>query len=241
MFLCLTSVMPEKEASQLRQIYEKYAHFMYYVSLKYLGDVHLAQDCTQQSLIRLIKYLDRLENMNAKQTKSYIYQVVASTALNMKKAEQRYIPESDERLIYMVDNVFQENEVERAFFEAESREALRQAQQNLSVEEKILIAQRYGQGLDYSEIAEFFNISVQACRKRMQRAKAHLAELLRRQDEMKDDDAERGGYVKKEKKSQNHSPGGRRQSGPAQRLKGRRKEKAAREEVSGDDEKNGKK
>lgn len=200
MFLCLTSVMPEKEASQLRQIYEKYAHFMYYVSLKYLGDVHLAQDCTQQSLIRLIKYLDRLENMNAKQTKSYIYQVVASTALNMKKAEQRYIPESDERLIYMVDNVFQENEVERAFFEAESREALRQAQQNLSVEEKILIAQRYGQGLDYSEIAEFFNISVQACRKRMQRAKAHLAELLRRQDEMKDDDAERGGVCEKRKK-----------------------------------------
>lgn len=207
MFLCLTSVMPEKEASQLRQIYEKYAHFMYYVSLKYLGDVHLAQDCTQQSLIRLIKYLDRLENMNAKQTKSYIYQVVASTALNMKKAEQRYIPESDERLIYMADNVFQENEVERAFFEAESRETLRQAQQNLSVEEKILIAQRYGQGLDYSEIAEFFNISVQACRKRMQRAKAHLAELLRRQDEMKDDDAERGVCEKRKKVSEPLSRG----------------------------------
>ena len=116
MFLYLTSIMPEKETLQLRQIYEKYARFMYYVSLKYLDDAHLAQDCTHESLIRLIKYLNRLENMNFRQTKSYIYQVVASTALNMKKVEQRYIPEYDEKRIYMVDNVFQEDEVERAFF-----------------------------------------------------------------------------------------------------------------------------
>ena len=178
MFLYLTSIMPEKETLQLRQIYEKYARFMYHVSLKYLDDAHLAQDCTHESLIRLIKYLNRLENMNFRQTKSYIYQVVASTALNMKKVEQRYIPEYDEKRIYMVDNVFQEDEVERAFFEVESREAFRLAEQNLSVEEKILIVQRYGQGRAYAEIAEFFNISEPACRKRMQRAKAHLAELL---------------------------------------------------------------
>ena len=77
-----------------------------------------------------------------------------------------------------MDSASQEDEIERVFREADSREALRQAMEHLSEEEKILLAERYGRERSFAEIAELLNISESACRKRLQRTKAHLAALL---------------------------------------------------------------
>ena len=110
-------------------------------------------------LTGLVKYADRLGETEAKETKSYIYRLTVSTALNMKKQQDRYVAKEDEELIYLVDSASQEDEIERVFREADSREALRQAMEHLSEEEKILLAERYGRERSFAEIAELLNIS----------------------------------------------------------------------------------
>ena len=49
------------------------------------------------------------------------------------------------------------------------------------MEEKFLLAERYAGERSYSEISEMLGISEAACRKRMQRTKEHLAELVGKQ------------------------------------------------------------
>ena len=122
----------KEKKSKLEELYDTYGSFIYYTALKYLGDGHLAQDCTQQSMERLMKYADRLGETEAKETKSYIYRLTVSTALNMKKQQDRYVAKEDEELIYLVDSASQEDEIERVFREADSREALRQAMEHLT-------------------------------------------------------------------------------------------------------------
>ena len=39
----------KEKKSKLEELYDTYGSFIYYTALKYLGDDHLAQDCTQQS------------------------------------------------------------------------------------------------------------------------------------------------------------------------------------------------
>ena len=143
-----------------------------------------------------MKYADRLGETAAKETKSYIYRLTVSTALNMKKQQDRYVAKEDEELIYLVDSASQEDEIERVFREADSREALRQAMEHLSEEEKILLAERYGRERSFAEIAELLNISESACRKRLQRTKAHLAALLdpqSRSDQRRKEETRKGG------------------------------------------------
>ena len=186
----------KKKKSKLEEIYDTYGSFIYHVALRYLGDVHLAQDCTQQSMERLTKYLDRLGETEAKETKSYIYRLAVSTALNMKKQQERYLVKEDAELMYLVDRAPNEDEIERVFREADSREALRQAMEHLSEEEKILLAERYGRERSFAEIAELLNISESACRKRLQRTKAHLAALLdpqSRSDQRRKAETRKGG------------------------------------------------
>lgn len=173
----------KKKKSKLEEIYDTYGSFIYHVALRYLGDVHLAQDCTQQSMERLAKYLDRLGETEAKETKSYIYRLAVSTALNMKKQQERYLVKEDAELMYLVDRVQNEDEIERVLSQAESREALRQAEENLSAEEKILLTERYGRERTCAQIAETMGISEAACRKRLQRTREHLAKLLGYQTE----------------------------------------------------------
>ncbi len=186
----------KEKKSKLEELYDTYGSFIYYTALKYLGDGHLAQDCTQQSMERLMKYADRLGETEAKETKSYIYRLTVSTALNMKKQQDQYVAKEDEELIYLVDSASQEDEIERVFREADSREALRQAMEHLSEEEKILLAERYGRERSFAEIAELLNISESACRKRLQRTKAHLAALLdpqSRSDQRRKAETRKGG------------------------------------------------
>ena len=186
----------KEKKSKLEELYDTYGSFIYYTALKYLGDGHLAQDCTQQRMERLMKYADRLGETEAKETKSYIYRLTVSTALNMKKQQDRYVAKEDEELIYLVDSASQEDEIERVFREADSREALRQAMEHLSEEEKILLAERYGRERSFAEIAELLNISESACRKRLQRTKAHLAALLdpqSRSDQRRKAETRKGG------------------------------------------------
>ena len=174
-------LMSDEERSKLQAMYDAHANFMYRASLKYMGDEHLAKDCMQQSLERLVKYLDRLDAPDSPQTKSYIYKIVVSTAKNMKKSNQKYVTESDDVLFHMIDNTLREDEIEKALAEAESREVLKQAEANLSWEEKFLLAERYASERSYSEISEMLGISEAACRKRMQRTKERLAELVGQQ------------------------------------------------------------
>lgn len=177
MFQSLVSIS-EEEKHKLEFLYTMYNSFMYNISLKYLGDEHLAWDCMQQSLERIIKYLDRINEVNSKQTKSYVYRIVVSTALNMKKREEICQTKINEEIFFLTNQIPKEDEIDRILSEAESRKALEEATKNLTVEEKILIVERYGRERSFSEIAEFLNISESACRKRLERAKAYLAKLL---------------------------------------------------------------
>lgn len=88
MFVLMTSGMTDLDREKFNKIYHLYASFVYRVALKELSETELAQDCTQAAFERIIKYMDRLEEPDSPQVKSYIYKTVLSTAANMRRREE---------------------------------------------------------------------------------------------------------------------------------------------------------
>ena len=140
MFVLMTSGMTDLDREKFNKIYHLYASFVYRVALKELSETELAQDCTQAAFERIIKYMDRLEEPDSPQVKSYIYKTVLSTAANMRRREEKYVTKQDDELFYLIDRRGGDDPVSRR---AEVSEILRFAEQHLSVDEKIILSCRF--------------------------------------------------------------------------------------------------
>ncbi|MEI3500052.1 MAG: sigma-70 family RNA polymerase sigma factor [Anaerovoracaceae bacterium] len=178
MFVLMTSGMTDPDREKFNKIYHLYASFVYRVALKELSETELAQDCTQAAFERIIKYMDRLEEPDSPQVKSYIYKTVLSTAANMRRREEKYVTKQDDELFYLIDRRGGDDPVSRR---AEVSEILRFAEQHLSVDEKIILSCRYDGRNSYREAAGILGISEAACRKKMQRirqkSQTHLEQI----------------------------------------------------------------
>ena len=150
MFVLMTSGMTDLDREKFNKIYHLYASFVYRVALKELSETELAQDCTQTAFERIIKYMDRLEEPDSPQVKSYIYKTVLSTAANMRRREEKYVTKQDDELFYLIDRRGGDDPVSRR---AEVSEILRFAEQHLSVDEKIILSCRYDGRNSYREAA----------------------------------------------------------------------------------------
>lgn len=150
MFVLMTSGMTDLDREKFNKIYHLYASFVYRVALKELSETELAQDCTQAAFERIIKYMDRLEEPDSPQVKSYIYKTVLSTAANMRRREEKYVTKQDDELFYLIDRRGGDDPVSRR---AEVSEILRFAEQHLSVDEKIILSCRYDGRNSYREAA----------------------------------------------------------------------------------------
>ncbi len=174
-FIVAAGAMSDAEKSKFERIYDLYATFVYRVSLKELGDPDLAKDCAQISYERIIRYLDRIDEVDSPQAKSYIYKLVRSTALNLRKRERKYVTKQDDELFYMID---EGNHGDDEFVNVEIEEAIRFAEENLSEEDRILLSCRYDGQTSYEEASRLIGISEAACRKRMERIRRRLADAF---------------------------------------------------------------
>ena len=87
MFVLMTSGMTDPDREKFNKIYHLYASFVYRVALKELSETELAQDCTQAAFERIIKYMDRLEEPDSPQVKSYIYKTVLLLRVSLNAEE----------------------------------------------------------------------------------------------------------------------------------------------------------
>ena len=166
--------MSEDDIKKLEEIYERYAEYMYRVSLRKLRNVESAKDCCQQSYEKLIRYIDRLKEVDSPETMSYIYMIVHSVAMDMYRKQKDCILTGDEKLFGIMELNHSEAQINRKLVDACTSEFLAKSLKVLTKEEKRLIIMRYAQEKTYEEISRHFGISEPTCRKRIQRIKQKL-------------------------------------------------------------------
>ena len=165
----------------ITDIFNKYLPMMKSLAYSLLKDHQLSEDAVQEALIRLFKNTDKIDNINSKSSKNYIYTVTKNEALKI-------LAEKNNRKDYETDVQFYDeygfNNVEGALdikafcdqygFGLEISEML----QNLSETDKDIIIYKYGAGYTLKEIAELMALDRELVYKRHQRALEKLRTVL---------------------------------------------------------------
>lgn len=167
-------------------IFNKYLGMMKSLAYSIIHDYHLAEDAAQEAMIRLTQNSDKIDNIDSKETKNYIYTVTKNEALkilqveNNKKDYEVDVQSYDESGLNNIEGQLDIDAFcDKYGFSMDIAEALKQ----LNESDRDIIIYKYGAGYSFKEIAKSMGIGRDAIYKRHQRALEHLKKVLEAENE----------------------------------------------------------
>lgn len=175
----LSLIVTEEEKSKFEKLYYDYRALMKYIAFDILKDEQLAEDAVHNAFIKLTNYLDKIDDTDCHKTKGFIVIVIRSVAKDMYRKRKRELDFLvDENITHRVSDDFS-----LTLFDVE--EIVSKIECLPAIYKDVLIL-KYIQELENKEIADILNIKSTTMRKRLERAKIMLAELLEKDGEYGD-------------------------------------------------------
>lgn len=160
--------MQNNDENKIAELYSLYEQSMFVEARKILQDDYLAEDAVHEAFIRLIRNRSSLRDVESPQTKRYVKRTVQSAAIDIyrkNKREREHICNFDE-----ADPVFSySDELE---YSADLIDSLPQKYASI-------IRCRLIYGLSVNETAAVLELTANCVKKRYERARKMLAEILR--------------------------------------------------------------
>ncbi|MGL5695202.1 MAG: RNA polymerase sigma factor [Peptostreptococcaceae bacterium] len=175
MLLYLSLIETEEDKIKFEDIFNNYKKTMYYVANSILKDEHYSHDAVQNSFLKIIKHIDKIEDVKCNKTKAFIVTIVKSSSIDIYRKLQRE------------KNKVQKLEREIQGFENEAYDIntlpnkVEVAILKLPERYKQVFFLKYSHGLHDNKIAELLDISPPTVRTRIKRGKEKLKIIL---DEM---------------------------------------------------------
>lgn len=169
--------MPSRD---FESIYADYSRMVYWAAYGVLKNESDAMDASQNVFLRVIKHQKKLETMEDAQLKSWLYRVTVNLCLDGKRKLKRKLKRevlADELPEMPVSDVSVLPEA--AALDAETREALHRALQELPEIYRETVMLHFFSELRYDEIAKLTGVSEGTVKSRMSRAKERLLALLK--------------------------------------------------------------
>lgn len=173
----LSALDTQEERIKFEDIYKKYGKLMKYVAYNILRDDSLAEDAVHNAFLKLIKYLDRIDEVDCHKTKSFVVIVTESVSKDMYAKRKREATVS-------IDDNEQEIVVESPDYDSIETQVIADAIGKLPEIYRDALILKYVHRYKDAEIGDLLEISPTAVRKRLQRAKEKLALILREEGDI---------------------------------------------------------
>lgn len=160
----------EKDKNRFELLYVTYRKLMFYVANRILNDERLAEDAVHQTFLKILENFDKVGEISGHKTKSYIVTMVRNTAINLYNQRKRQTAIPLEDVEYCIAT--------EPMDIAEGLNHLARAVLKLPVIYKDVLTLKYVQEFSNEEIAKVLDISEATVRKRLERAKRKLGEIL---------------------------------------------------------------
>ena len=148
------------------RIYHNYYKLINAVSYGILGNKHDSEDAVQETLIKILRHIDTVEDLSEERLKGLCIVISRNTALDILRKHRRETePE------YLSENLSKSESFESAVAEEID---VNNAVRTLSDRERDIIYLRYSLDLSYSDISALMNLSEGNVRTILSRAKAKI-------------------------------------------------------------------
>ncbi|HET9600254.1 MAG TPA: RNA polymerase sigma factor [Acidimicrobiales bacterium] len=169
----LIEAFRRREDIGVRAVYHEYGRLVYAVSLRALGQKHLAEDATQQTFVQAWQAADRFQS--DRDLAPWLTTIARRVAIDIHRRESRRattsleeVPATDPAVVTLPPGLEQ-------WYEAWQ---VRQAIDALAPEERDVVRLQHLDGLTHTEIAEQLGIPAGTVKSRSHRAHQRLAVAL---------------------------------------------------------------
>lgn len=170
----------KEDKAKIVQIYEEHYGLMMYIAKRILRDHALAEDAASESLEKLIRIADKINDVSCNKTKALVVIIVERNALNILHKLNRIDFDAEEEIDMMIDSSL---EVADEIISINGYNDIVAAIEQLSPTLKNVTVLSLVYNVEQKEIAEILGISYGAVRTRLTRAKEILRNRLTRGDE----------------------------------------------------------
>ena len=175
MLLLLNAVISEPERNKAVDIYQKYYSTMIHTAKSILNDIASAEDAVSESMIKIIKNLDKISDISSYKTRGYIVVIVRNTSLNLLKKQKALIENLD---AYVDDIADTEASLLDNIIDEESYQTIIQAIRSLPESMSNVLYLATVNDLDIKNISKSLNLSYNAVKMRLSRARANIRKIL---------------------------------------------------------------
>ena len=166
------TLVEDGEVGKLEALYREYKSKMLSKAYSVLRDEGLAEDAVHNAFMRILKNLDKIDEVKSSRTRGFVLVITANVAKSMYTREKRVtVVELDETLPEPTDVETQTERRLTAELIAEKIAALPESYSSVTM-------LRYRNGLSDGEIASALSLSPSTVRKRLERGRKKLSELL---------------------------------------------------------------
>ena len=176
MIMYMSLIDYEDDKIKFEDNYNKYKKMMFLIANQILKDERDIEEVVQDSFIKIIRNLDKIEKINSKKTKSFISIIVKNTAIDVyrKNLSNKVEVELDDYFIFPSDELKEEelvglNNIEIAIMK-------------LTEIYKEVFLLKYSHELENNEIAKLLNIKESTVRVRLARGKEKLEFILNKME-----------------------------------------------------------
>ena len=111
--LYLAAIDTAEEKSKFELLYQRYRDIMYWAAYGIMKDPHQAEDVVSQSFFKVIDHLNRITDVDSRQTKAFLVTITEHTAIDCyrKRKRERTVSMEDWEAVSSYTEEFEENDV----------------------------------------------------------------------------------------------------------------------------------
>lgn len=169
--LFLTLIDDEYDKARFVDLYEKYKNLMFYIAKGVLKDDHLSEDAVQEAFFRIAKNFQKINEVPSPQTRNFVVIITRNISISMLKGMDN-VKDIDAYSAAEIAATTDET------FEAVSTKTLVECILKLPENYRDILYLYHLYGYSFNEISSLLSLPVEAAKKRAQRARRMLKEIL---------------------------------------------------------------
>lgn len=170
----LMMIESQEDKHKFEILYEKYVNLMLKYANEILKDIHLAEDAVHESFVKIARSIEKIGDVDAKETKNFVMVVTRHTTLDVyRKRSKNWENE------FSIDK--KENEellVVKSKVDTEPENEVLHIIRNMDKTYSDVFLLKYVNRLGNKEIAKVLKVSEEAIRKRLSRGKDIIENAL---------------------------------------------------------------
>ncbi|MBO6230560.1 MAG: RNA polymerase sigma factor [Ruminiclostridium sp.] len=172
----LSMVETEEQKSFVENVYIQYEQDLYKVALSILHNKQDAEDAVHDTFIQIVKNIDKIMQIDRPKLRGFLVIISRNCSINIyrKRKKDAHFDIDDEDQPEAADDF----DLEQSITNKQEQEKVREALNKMNDDQRSIILMRYFYDMSLDSISSELNISYEAVRKRLDRARSALYRVL---------------------------------------------------------------